>query len=90
MYALGVAVTSAATTAFITDLSHRTRYGTAHGLFGSIYDVGDAAGPIVAGLLVATVGYVRMFQLIAILGFVSAATFYSLTRDIAPADSRAA
>lgn len=87
-YALGVAVTTAATTAFITDLSHRARYGTAHGLFGSIYDVGDAAGPIVAGLLVAFVGYAGMFQLIASLGFASAATFYGLTRNVSLPDSR--
>ena len=65
LYAVGVAVTTAATSAFITDLSRRARYGAAHGVFGTIYDVGDALGPIVAGLLVATVGYVLMFQLMA-------------------------
>jgi DHA1 family multidrug resistance protein-like MFS transporter len=65
LYAVGVAVTTAATAAFITDLSRRARYGAAHGVFGTIYDVGDALGPIAAGLLVASVGYVRMFQVIA-------------------------
>jgi MFS family permease len=42
LYAVGVAVTTAATSAFITDLSQRARYGAAHGVFGTIYDVGDA------------------------------------------------
>jgi MFS family permease len=63
--AVGVAVTTAATSAFITDLSRRARYGAAHGVFGTIYDIGDALGPIVAGLLVAAVGYARMFQIMA-------------------------
>ena len=48
-YAAGVATTTAATSAFITDVSRRARYGTAHGVFGTIYDIGDAAGPIGAG-----------------------------------------
>ena len=47
-YAVGVAVTTSATSAFITDLSKRAQYGAAHGVFGTIYDVGDAAGPILA------------------------------------------
>ena len=63
-YAGGVATTTAATSAFITDHAGG-RYGTAHGVFGTIYDVGDAFGPIAAGLLVAGVGYARMFQIMA-------------------------
>ena len=55
-YAAGVAVTTAATSAYITDVAPRTRYGAAHGVFGTIYDVGDAAGPILAGLLCRRVG----------------------------------
>jgi MFS family permease len=60
-YAAGVATTTAATSAYITDMTRRTRYGAAHGVFGTIYDVGDAVGPIVAGVLVAAVGYSRSF-----------------------------
>jgi len=32
----------------MTDLARRARYGTAHGVFGTIYDIGDALGPIAA------------------------------------------
>jgi len=41
-YAVGVATTTAATSAYITDVTRRARYGAAHGVFGTIYDVGDA------------------------------------------------
>jgi MFS family permease len=79
-YAVGVAVTTAATGTFITDLSQRTRYGTAHGVFGSIYDVGDALGPIAAGVLVATLGYAHMFRIMALVGFTMAIVFWIATR----------
>jgi MFS family permease len=79
-YALGVAVTTAATSALITDLSQRARYGTAHGVFGSIYDVGDALGPITAGALVATLGYAQMFRIMALVGITMAVVFWIVTR----------
>jgi MFS family permease len=81
VYAVGVAVSTAATSAFITDLTRRARYGAAHGVFGTIYDVGDALGPIAAGLLVASLGYARMFQTVAGAAAVAAMAFWLLSRD---------
>jgi MFS family permease len=74
-YAAGVATTTAATSAFITDVTRRARYGAAHGVFGTIYDVGDALGPIAAGLLVAAAGYAAMFQVMAGVALVMAIVF---------------
>lgn len=79
-YAVGVAVTTAATSAFITDLSQRARYGAAHGVFGTIYDVGDALGPIAAGVLVASVGYARMFQTMAAVALIVTTVFAVVSR----------
>jgi MFS transporter, DHA1 family, multidrug resistance protein len=79
-YAAGVATTTAATSAYITDVTRRARYGAAHGVFGTIYDIGDALGPIAAGLLVATVGYARMFQIMALVGLTTAAVFAVASR----------
>jgi DHA1 family multidrug resistance protein-like MFS transporter len=75
-YGAGIAVTTAATSAYVTDVAPRTRYGAAHGVFGTIYDIGDAAGPIVAGLLVAASGYTPMFQTMAVVAIAAAALFY--------------
>jgi MFS family permease len=74
-YAAGVATTTAATSAFITDVTSRARYGAAHGVFGTIYDIGDALGPIAAGLVVAAAGYPPMFRGLAVLGLAMAAVF---------------
>ena len=75
VYAAGVATTTAATSAYITDVTRRARYGAAHGVFGTIYDVGDALGPIVAGILVAAVGYPRMFEVMATVALTMAVAF---------------
>jgi MFS family permease len=78
-YAAGVAITTAATSAYITDITRRARYGAAHGVFGTIYDIGDALGPIAAGALVAGVGYSRMFQVMAAVAMTMAVVFATVT-----------
>jgi MFS transporter, DHA1 family, multidrug resistance protein len=82
-YAAGVATTTAATSAYITDITRRARYGAAHGVFGTIYDVGDALGPIAAGFLVAAVGYATMFQVMAAVALVMAVAFAVTSRPAA-------
>ena len=80
VYAVGVAITTAATSAYITDVTRRARYGAAHGVFGTIYDIGDAIGPISGGLLVATIGYAATFRLMAAVPIAMAAIFAIGTR----------
>jgi DHA1 family multidrug resistance protein-like MFS transporter len=74
-YATGVATTTAATSAYISDVTRRARYGAAHGVFGTIYDIGDALGPIAAGVLVSWVGYARMFQIMSTVALTMAIAF---------------
>jgi MFS family permease len=80
LYASGVAVTTSASSAYITDLARRAQYGAAHGVFGTIYDIGDALGPIAAGLLVAGVGYRWMFQTMACVTLIAAVVFHAQSR----------
>jgi MFS family permease len=77
-YGAALAVATSATGALVTDLSRQARYGAAHGVFGTIYDIGDAAGPIVAGLLVAAIGYQDMFLVNAAAAATIALVFYYL------------
>jgi MFS family permease len=80
-YAVSVAVTTAATSAYITDVAPKARFGAAHGVFGTIYDIGDAGGPLAGGLLVQRLGYGPTFQLMATLAALTAAAFAVLSRD---------
>lgn len=45
-----------------------------------LYDIGDAAGPILAGLLVAALGYAQMFRVMATIAMTVAAVFYVFSR----------
>lgn len=80
VYGAGLAVTSSATAAQVTDLTRDSRYGAAHGIFGTIYDVGDALGPIAAGLLVSTIGLPSAFRAMAVMTLVLTITFSQLAR----------
>jgi MFS transporter, DHA1 family, multidrug resistance protein len=75
IYAASVALTTAATSAYITDVAPKARFGAAHGVFGTIYDIGDAGGPLIGGVLVQARGYALTFQLMAALAAVTAAAF---------------
>jgi hypothetical protein len=44
-------------------------------VFGTIYDIGDALGPIAAGVLVAWLGYGHMFQVMAVVAVMMAVVF---------------
>ena len=79
-YAAGVATTTAATSAYITDVTRRARYGAAHGVFGTIYDVGDALGPIGAGLFMSRLGYAHTFRIMSGFAILAAAAFHVAAR----------
>ena len=81
IYATSVAITTAATSAYITDVAPKARFGAAHGVFGTIYDIGDAGGPLVGGLLVQQWGYAPTFQLMAAMACISSATFAAMSRS---------
>lgn len=80
-YGAGLAITTSSTSAYVTDLARRARYGAAHGIFGTIYDIGDASGPIVAGLLVAAIGYAGMFRVMAAVTVTAALLFTIASRS---------
>lgn len=93
-YAGGVAISTAATSAFITDVAPRARFGAAHGVFGTIYDIGDASGPLLGGVLAATWGYPVMMRVLASVTALTAVGFAVLTRrepsiDVRPASLHA-
>ena len=47
-------------------MCRQRHFGSAMGAFGTIFDVGHASGPILAGLLVGWLGYQISFPLMSI------------------------
>ena len=78
---LGVAIVTPSTTALVADLVAAGRMGSAMGVFGTIWDTGEAAGPILAGFLIASLSYAPAFTLIAALMAVVALIFAIFVRD---------
>jgi MFS family permease len=78
---LGVGAVTPVTNALIVGLASSRRLGAAMGVFGTIWDIGEAAGPIIAGFLIGGVGYAATFDLLAATSVAAAVGFMLLVRD---------
>ena len=74
-FGLAMAVVTASTAAMVADLSREGSYGSSMGVLSSIMDVGHAAGPVVAGIVVAGWGYGANFTLVACITIATAILF---------------
>ena len=52
---------TSSTAALVADICQKKHFGTAMGTFGTIFDIGHASGPILAGLLLARYDYFISF-----------------------------
>ncbi|MBI4183921.1 MAG: MFS transporter [Proteobacteria bacterium] len=87
---LGVAAVTPVTNALIADLVESRRLGAAMGVFGTIWDIGEAAGPILAGFLIGGLGYAPAFDAIALTMVAATGALAVLVRDpAAPTGGRA-
>jgi DHA1 family multidrug resistance protein-like MFS transporter len=62
---VGVGAVTPVTNALIADLASAKRLGAAMGVFGTVFDFGEAMGPIVAGFLIGSLGYASTFDVLA-------------------------
>jgi DHA1 family multidrug resistance protein-like MFS transporter len=62
---LGVGAVTPVTHALIADLASARRLGAAMGVFGTLWDIGEAAGPMLAGFLIGGLGFARTFDVLA-------------------------
>jgi len=60
-FGLGEAVVTSSGAALVADLCKEKHFGTAMGTFGTIFDIGHASGPILAGFLIARYNYLYAF-----------------------------
>jgi DHA1 family multidrug resistance protein-like MFS transporter len=74
-FGLGEALVTSSTAALVADICRERHFGTAMGTFGTIFDVGHAAGPIVAGLLLARLDYLPSFWIMAVVPLASIPIF---------------
>jgi MFS family permease len=85
---LGVGAVTPVTNALIADLASVRNLGAAMGVFGTIWDIGEAAGPMIAGFLIGRVGYAATFDVIAAVTAVISVGLIALVRDPKRASDR--
>jgi len=78
---LGVGAVTPVTNALIADLASARNLGAAMGVFGTIWDVGEAAGPMLAGFLIGRMGYAATFDVLAAVTAVITIGLMALVRD---------
>src|SRR5262249_14894775 len=78
---LGIAAVTPVTNALIADLAAARRLGAAMGVFGTIWDIGEAAGPIIAGFLIGGLGYAATFDALALAILMVSIVVVVLVRD---------
>jgi len=85
IFGLGMAIVTPSTTALVIDLCKAGNYGAALGVFGTIWDIGEALGPILAGRLIDASGglqvstaYLVAFSIVAVV-LVAAGVIFSMT-----------
>ncbi|MEK6684085.1 MAG: MFS transporter [Nitrospirota bacterium] len=67
IFGFGEAVIGSSTSAMVADRCKEKSLGSAMGVFGTIMDIGHAAGPILTGFLIGIYGYAGAFSGIGIL-----------------------
>ena len=65
VFGLGEALVTSSSAALVVDVCKEKHFGTAMGTFGTIFDIGHASGPILAGVLIAQLDYLYSFWLMA-------------------------
>jgi MFS family permease len=61
IFGLGESFVTSSSAALVADICKEKHFGTAMGTFGTIFDIGHAAGPILAGFLLASHSYLFSF-----------------------------
>ncbi|MGH8002039.1 MAG: MFS transporter [Brasilonema sp.] len=78
VFGLGIAIASAATSAFVADLAPANSRGTALGIMSTIMDIGQASGPVLLGFILMHASYQIGFTLVGGL-VLAAAMVFALT-----------
>lgn len=83
MFGFGEAFVTSSAAAMVADMCEERHYGAAMGTFGTVYDIGHAAGPIAAGLLLAAFSgsYFHAFLPLGILLILGSALFVLTVRE---------
>jgi MFS family permease len=79
-FGLGEAFVTSSSAALVADICKEKHFGTAMGTFGTIFDIGHASGPILAGVLIARYDYLPAFWTMAALLVIAVPIFVATVK----------
>ena len=88
MLGIGVGAVTPVTNALIADLASARRLGAAMGVFGTIFDFGEAMGPIVAGFLIGSMGFTATFDVLAAMTLAATVMLAFAVKEPKPVNDR--
>ncbi len=74
-FGFGEAFVTSSSAALVADMCKEKHFGTAMGTFGTIFDIGHASGPILAGILIARLDYLYAFWIMSTILIMSIPVF---------------
>ena len=80
-FGFGEALVTSSGAAFVADMCKEKHFGTAMGTFGTIFDMGHASGPILAGFLIARYDYLYSFGATAVMLLLAAPAFILMVKE---------
>jgi DHA1 family multidrug resistance protein-like MFS transporter len=80
-FGFGEALATSSGAAFVADLCKEKHFGTAMGTFGTIFDIGHASGPILAGFLIVRYDYLYSFGAMAVTLLLVAPVFILMVKE---------
>ena len=81
MLGLGMSLSTVATSAYVADVAQKEQIGSSMGALSSTMDIGQSAGPLVTGIIIAAVGYTIGFFASFLLAIAVTAAFVISVRD---------
>jgi len=80
-FGLGESMVTSSTAAMVAEICKAKGHGTSMGVFGSLWDIGHAAGPIATGFLLTYLGYFNSFGIISLILLVATILFQIFVRE---------
>lgn len=80
VFGFGEAFVTSSSAALVADVCKEKHFGTAMGTFGTIFDIGHASGPILAGILIAKLDYLYSFWIMSAVLILSVPIFLTQVR----------
>lgn len=87
VFGLSMSVVTASTSALVADASHAAHFGSSLGVLSTIMDVGHSSGPVIAGFLVAGLGYGWMWGIVGAALVVASVAFAVAVGRVTRADA---